>query len=74
MKKGKVYLNPDHTASAPARLLISWNYTTGIQHAQDGSSAKAQGDAWYTIDGRRLGGKPNAKGLYIVGGKKIVVK
>ena len=81
MKKGKVYLNPNHTAtsssssssSAPARLLIGWNDTTGMEDVkwkmEDGRSER-----WYTIDGRRLSGKPNAKGIYIVGGKKIVVK
>ncbi|GEM_PF-2752500 len=78
MKKGKVYLNPNHTAPAPgyapARLTIAWNYTTGIQHPMDGSIAKTKDDVWYTIDGRRLSGKPNVKGFYIVGGKKIVIK
>ena len=29
---------------------------------------------WYTLDGRKLSGKPNAKGVYIQNGKKIVVK
>ena len=37
MPKGKVYLNPNHTAPsssanpAPARLKIAWNHTTGIK-------------------------------------------
>ncbi len=77
MKKGKVYLNPNHTTTStdtpPARLLIGWNDTTGMEDVkwkmEDGRSER-----WYTIDGRRLSGKPNAKGIYIVGGKKIVVK
>ena len=29
---------------------------------------------WYTLDGRRLNGKPTQKGIYIVNGRKIVVK
>ena len=29
---------------------------------------------WYTLDGRKLSGKPTAKGLYIVNGKKVIVK
>ena len=29
---------------------------------------------FYTLDGRRLNGKPIAKGVYINNGKKIVVK
>ena len=31
-------------------------------------------DAWYTLDGRRLNGKPAQKGVYINNGKKIIVK
>jgi hypothetical protein len=31
-------------------------------------------DVWYTIDGRRLSGKPTARGLYIVNGNKVVIK
>ncbi len=31
-------------------------------------------DAWYSLDGRKLNGKPTKKGLYIVNGKKIVIK
>ena len=79
MPKGKVYLNPNHTAPsssanpAPARLKIAWNYTTGIKDGRwtvdDGRSER-----WYTLDGRCLSGKPTTKGLYIVNGKKVVIK
>ena len=31
-------------------------------------------EAWYTIDGVRLSGKPSRKGIYINNGKKIVIK
>ena len=31
-------------------------------------------DEWYSLDGRKLSGKPTKKGLYIRNGKKIVVK
>ena len=31
-------------------------------------------EAWYTLDGRRLNGKPAQKGVYINNGKKIIVK
>ena len=30
--------------------------------------------AWYSLDGRRLNGKPTKKGLYIRNNRKIVVK
>ena len=32
------------------------------------------GDNWYTIDGRRLSGKPSRKGVYIRNGVKVVVR
>ena len=31
-------------------------------------------DAWYDLQGRRVSGKPTAKGLYINNGKKVVIK
>ena len=31
-------------------------------------------DAWYSLDGRRIEGKPTVKGIYVNNGKKIVVK
>ena len=30
--------------------------------------------AWYTLDGRKVSGKPTTKGLYIFNGKKVVIK
>ena len=29
---------------------------------------------WYTLDGRKLAGKPTQKGIYIQGGKKVVME
>ena len=31
-------------------------------------------DAWYTVNGVKLDGKPTAKGIYVKNGKKVVVK
>ena len=31
-------------------------------------------DAWYSLDGRKLNGKPTTKGLYINNGRKVVIK
>ena len=30
--------------------------------------------AWYTLDGRKLNGAPNQRGIYIHNGKKMVVR
>jgi hypothetical protein len=32
------------------------------------------GDAWYTLDGRRIDGKPGTKGIYINNNKKVIIK
>lgn len=29
---------------------------------------------WYTLDGRKLSGKPTVKGIYIKNGKKVIIK
>ena len=49
--------------------------TTAIAHtaaAITDSTGKA--DAWYTLDGRKLQGKPTQRGMYINNGRKVVVK
>ena len=33
-----------------------------------------ESDVWYSIDGRRLSGKPTQKGVYIKNGKKTIIK
>ena len=49
----------------------SVDITTGIENGQR-NSVKGQRDEWYTIDGQKLSGKPNAKGIYLYNGKKVV--
>lgn len=44
---------------------------TGISTAR---SATDTTDAWYTLDGRRMAGKPAKSGVYVVGGRKVVIK
>jgi hypothetical protein len=31
-------------------------------------------DAWYSLDGRRIEGKPTVKGIYVNNGKKVIIK
>ena len=45
--------------------------TTGIV---DNKRETITNNRWYTLDGRRLNGKPAAKGMYIYKGKKVVIK
>ena len=47
---------------------------SGIEDITRETSAKGEGRGYYTLDGRRLADKPTAKGLYIVNGKKMIMK
>ena len=46
------------------------NEATGINSLKDLNASK---DLWYSLDGRKLGGVPTAKGIYINNGKKVLV-
>ncbi len=54
-------------------LLSSSGETTGIG-TLDTKTGDITLDGWYTMDGRKLEGKPTKKGLYINNGRKIVIK
>ena len=48
---------------------------TGISSIDNSQSAiGSEAGEWYTIDGRKLNGKPAQKGIYIVNGRKVAVK
>ena len=47
--------------------------STGIDNGQR-SKGFGQRDGWYTIDGRKLSGKPTRKGIYINNSQKTVVQ
>ena len=38
------------------------------------SQKKEQNEDWYSLDGRKLNGRPTEKGIYIRNGRKIIVK
>ena len=50
---------------------------TGIVSAEANSSLftiHSSLSEWYTLDGRKLSGKPTQRGIYINNGKKVVIK
>ncbi len=47
--------------------------TTGIEEVR-WQMSDGRSDKWYTIDGRRLQQKPTQKGVYILNGRKTIVK
>lgn len=48
--------------------------TTGEAIQVTSHKSQVTSEEWYTIDGRKLRGKPTAKGIYIHNGKKMIVK
>ena len=62
------------TAAAEGIMLVWDEETDGIEIVQTSTVKSRHDDAWFTLDGRQLSGKPTAKGLYIVNGKKVIIK
>lgn len=66
---------PSGEAGAPLRFVLNFNAdeATSIQNVELRMDNEAS-SVWYSIDGRRLNGKPSSKGLYIHNGRKYVIK
>lgn len=62
------------TAGAPSIVIEYGDESTGIVLGTDFTDYTAKTDAWYTLDGRKLNGKPTQKGMYVKNGRKVVVK
>ena len=68
---GRVYL--PISSGAPMFLPFGYSETTGIGEMSNERSVNGEmrNEGWYTLDGRRLNGKPTQRGLYIYNGKKL---
>lgn len=71
---GKAYLPATALNSTAAPSFLSIGETTNLGSIENGELRIENYDMWYTLDGRKLNGKPTKKGLYIYGGKKQVVR
>ena len=58
--------------SAPAFFGFEEN-TTAINEHELHESHELSG-AWYSLDGRKLSGKPSVKGIYVRNGRKFIIK
>ena len=76
---GAAFTNGAHKAylalSAAQAKAFSYpfNETDGIETITN-EHHKTTNGIWYTIDGKRLNGQPTRKGVYIVDGKKMIIK
>lgn len=49
--------------------------TTGLEELKNGRMEEWKtSDSWYTLDGKKLQGQPTKKGVFIVNGRKVVIK
>lgn len=55
------------------RWIFDDDSTTGIKEFTNERTVNSKSD-YYTLDGRRIVGKPSMRGIYIVNGKKVYVK
>ena len=70
---GKVFLPANGSGSSSARsIIIDGEDTTGIDNCLN--VLNESNDQWYDIQGRRLAQKPTKKGVFILNGRKVVVK
>ena len=65
--------NPNQVRSFVLNFGGEDDETTGILSTTNFTNY-TNSDAWYDLSGRRLSGKPTQKGLYIHGGKKVVIR
>ena len=69
-REGCTFAWDEYPDTMPAHdITIEGSYTDGINLVQG-----AQYVEIYTIDGKKLDGVPNRKGIYIVNGRKVIIK
>lgn len=69
----RAYLEREDAAAGAQGYVFSYynDETTGIVYAHPSTSETPQ---YYTLDGRKLSTMPTTKGIYVVNGKKIIIK
>lgn len=76
VKRNIAYLqlkNPSNATAAKTVIYLDWfGDTTGI-HDMTAPSQVTSGKTYYTLDGRKVT-SPTQKGIYIINGKKIIIK
>ena len=65
---------PKRAAAANSVLLYSYKVNVVVNGIHVITTDNLENAKWYTTDGLQLQGKPTKKGLYIVNGRKVIVK
>ena len=73
LNNGLVCGEPNTPGNINAFVLNFGDDSSGIENLQS-SIFNIQSESWYTLDGRKLNGKPKNKGIYINNGHKVVIK
>ena len=71
MAAHKAFLHVPGSSNARALDMVFANEETGIGSIESG---ELRMENFYTLDGRKLNGKPTKPGLYINNGRKVVIK
>ena len=77
LKGGNTAGNPSNPQANISAINIDFgegSVVTGIVSVSNESGNEVMTGAWFDLNGRRLSGKPTAKGLYIHNGRKVVIK
>ena len=67
-------LNGESDNTLPSVMTVVLKSRTGNTTVIGAISLDEEAGEWYSLDGRKLSGKPTKKGLYINSGKKVVIK
>ena len=67
----KAVLVVDVPASGAKEMIVIGGDVTGIESIENGTIVN---DNYYTIDGKLVKGQPTQKGIYVVNGRKVVIK
>ena len=65
---------PQRAAAANSVLLYSYKVDVLVNGIHLVTYSNQENAKWYTMDGLQLQGKPTKKGLYIMNGRKVIVK
>ena len=75
LNNGLVCGEPTSTGSGINNFVLNFgSEETGIGEVSNIKPQSSNSASWYTLDGRKLSGKPTQEGIYINNGQKMVIK